>query len=168
MAGLSFVGGFAGDDPAPPLVEVGADERTEACARDVENEESVVEVNVDRVGTNATPLLVGVTVTSDTKMMEVISTVVWLERDVGDATSEEEKGINVSKNVDDEAAARFGVDVEAAAGSVNEDGMGSAEISPLNPVVVVSALLPDSLWGQPERLHGSTWQQPLKLFELHV
>ena len=64
------------DDPAPPLAEVGVDGWLATCTMDVENEEIDVEVTIDWVGANAMPLLVGVTVSSDTKSIEVMRTVV--------------------------------------------------------------------------------------------
>jgi len=151
------------DEPEPDSAEVGGEESVEAWAIAVENVESMVEVTIELVGAIAMPLLVGVTTCCDTKWTEVMKMVVWTSLDNAAAVDAGTNSVATSNGCELDAAdeRRFCADVDEVDAAL-VDGVGSAEIGAFELVVAtsVSEVLPESICGQPEELHGSTEQQP--------
>lgn len=142
-----------------------------------------MDVIIDVLGANAMPLLVGVTISGDTKTFEVTRTVLVTCVDVtaGDLGKDTVGVSTWLEVVGDELVLAGSAEIEGedVAGSLCRTadevtiGEGFAEglgVESEGDVVSVVALSEGPLpsLGQPERSHGSTEQQPLKPFELHV
>jgi len=102
---------------------------------------------MELVGASAMPLLIGVTSCCDTKTTEVMSTRLHPCADAVEAAA-----VGGTNNV----AASYGLELE------DEDDAAAAVCTSVFGSILLFCP------GQPEELHGSTEQQPLKPFEVHV
>jgi len=117
-------------------------------------------VTIELIGASATPLLVGVTISCDRKTTEVMRTSLVPSADVvatgGRGTSSVAASKGFLELVDEVVVGPEELD------ALSEDDVAAdADAFGCRP-------LPSFCPGQPEVLHGSTEQQPLKPFELHV